>query len=211
MHARGIDRHLPATADTENLELSARRVAERVAMLRTFERSETQARTDPLTGLLNRRSVENQAREFHNDGVPYVLAYGDLDHFKVLNDTHGHEAGDQALRLFSRVMRDSVRPADLVSRYGGEEFVIVLPDCGTDTAVTVLERVRERLALALTSGRVPPFTVSFGISDSMSADTFDEIVNNADQALLNAKAAGRNRVIVAGAPQPAAIPHSATL
>ncbi len=197
MHATGADGTLPAAADVENLELSARRAAERVALLRTFERSETQARTDPLTGLLNRRSLENQVRDLHNDGIPYALAYGDLDFFKALNDTHGHEAGDQALRLFSRVMRDSVRPADLVCRYGGEEFVIVLPDCGTDTAITILERVRERLALALTSGRVPPFTVSFGVADSQSADTFSEIVNHADQALLDAKAAGRNRVVLA--------------
>lgn len=200
MHATGPNGTLPATADLENLELSARRAAERVALLRTFEKSETQARTDPLTGLLNRRSLENQVRDLHNDGVPYALAYGDLDLFKVLNDTHGHEAGDQALRLFSRVLRDAVRPADLVSRYGGEEFVIVLPDCGTDAAVIVLERVREHLALALTCGRVPAFTVSFGLTDSMSAATFDEIVVNADQALLNAKAAGRNRVVLADDP-----------
>ena len=138
------------------MEFSTRRAAERVALIRTFETSETQAHTDPLTGLLNRRSLENRVRELQSDGIPYALAYGDLDFFKTLNDVHGHEAGDQALRLFSRVMRDSVRPVDLVSRYGGEEFVIVLPDCTPDTATSVLERVRERLALALTSGRVPP-------------------------------------------------------
>lgn len=205
MHARGIDEMLPNGSDIESLELSARRVAERVAMLRTFEKSEIQARTDPLTGLLNRRSLENEVRELHSDGALFALAYGDLDHFKVLNDTNGHEAGDQALRLFSRVMRDSVRPGDFVSRYGGEEFVIVLPDCGAEAAVPVLERVRERLALALASGRVTPFTVSFGVTDSLSADTFDEVVNIADHALLDAKAAGRNRVVVAAdATQPGA-------
>ncbi len=203
MHARGTDGTLPADADVENLELSARRTAERVAMLRTFERSEAQARTDPLTGLLNRRSLEDQVHDLQYDRVSYALAYGDLDHFKVLNDTFGHESGDQALRLFSRVLRDSVRPGDLVARYGGEEFVIVLPECGTDTAITVLERVRERLALALTSGRVPAFTVSFGVTDSLSGDTFEEVVNNADHALLSAKAAGRNRVMLAVEPVPA--------
>ena len=76
----------------------------------------------------------------------------------------------------------------------------MLPDCGTDTAVPVLERVRERLALALTSGRVPAFTVSFGVSDSMSAATFEEILANADEALLAAKTAGRNRVVIAQEP-----------
>jgi diguanylate cyclase (GGDEF)-like protein len=197
MHATGSNGIVPTTSDVEKMEFSARRTADRVALIRTFETSETQARTDPLTGLLNRRSLENRVRELQSDGIPYALAYGDLDFFKTLNDTHGHEAGDQALRLFSRIMRDSVRPADLVSRYGGEEFVIVLPDCSTETATGVLERLRERLALSLTGGRVPAFTVSFGLGSSADADTFEEVVAVADQALLAAKAAGRNRVIVA--------------
>jgi diguanylate cyclase (GGDEF)-like protein len=197
MHATGANHGVPSSEELENLELSARRAAERVALLRAFEKSESQARTDPLTGLLNRRSLENQVRELQGEGTPYALAYGDLDHFKDLNDSHGHEAGDQALRLFSRVMRDAVRPADLVSRYGGEEFVIVLPDCGADAATAVLERVRERLAITLTSGRVPGFTVSFGLATSADAATFDEVVATADQALLKVKNAGRNRVLVA--------------
>jgi diguanylate cyclase (GGDEF)-like protein len=197
MHATGADGVVPTADEVELMEFSTRRAAERVALIRTFETSETQAHTDPLTGLLNRRSLENRVRELQTDGIPYALAYGDLDLFKALNDVHGHEAGDQALRLFSRVMRDSVRPVDLVSRYGGEEFVIVLPDCTPDAAIIVLERVRERLALALTSGRVPTFTVSFGLSSSGDADTFEAIVASADQALLAAKAAGRNRVLLA--------------
>ncbi len=204
-HATGPNHTLPAAGDLENLELSARRAAERIALLRTFERSETQARTVPLTGLLNRRSLENQVRDLTNDGVPYALAYGDLDHFKILNDTHGHETGDQALRLFSRIMRDSVRPTDLVARYGGEEFVVILPDCGADTATIVLERIREQLAIALTSGRVPTFTVSFGLATSADAPTFDETLAVADQALLTAKTAGRNRVHVAAQPTPDSI------
>ena len=197
MHATGPNHSPPPRGDLDNLEFSARRAAERLALLRTFKRSETQAHTDPLTGLLNRRSLENEVRDLRSDGISYALAYGDLDYFKELNDTYGHEAGDQALRLFARVMRDSVRPADLVSRYGGEEFVIVLPDCGANTATAVLERVREQLALALTSGRVPAFTVSFGLATSNDGATYDEIVDIADHALLDAKAAGRNRVVVA--------------
>jgi diguanylate cyclase (GGDEF)-like protein len=200
MHATGADGTLPNAADLENIELSTRRSAERIALLRAFAKSESQAHTDPLTGLLNRRSLENQVREIQADGTPYALAYGDLDFFKALNDTNGHETGDQALRLFSRVLRDAVRPADLVSRYGGEEFVIVLPDCGIEAAVVVLERVRERLALALMSGRLPVFTVSFGVATSADAATFDAVVAAADQALLAAKAAGRDRVLLASEP-----------
>ena len=206
-HATGVDGTPPGETDISYLEIASRRASEHVAMVRAFDKSETQARSDPLTGLLNRRSLENRVRDLHQEGSTYMLAYGDLDHFKVLNDTHGHEAGDQALRLFSRVMRDSVRPNDVVARYGGEEFVIVLPDCNADAAVAVLERVRERLALALTNGRVPSFTVSFGVTSSTRYDTFDEIVAAADKALLDAKGAGRNRVILAdqdlgGAPIP---------
>jgi diguanylate cyclase (GGDEF)-like protein len=199
-HATGPDRTPATETDVRYLELTARRVSERVGMLRAFAKSETQARSDPLTGLLNRRSLENQVHNLERDGTPYALAYGDLDHFKVLNDTHGHEAGDQALRLFARVLRDSVRPNDIVSRYGGEEFVIVLPDCDLDNAVAALERLRERLALTLASGRVPAFTASFGVSQSTDEDTFDETVASADRALLDAKTAGRNRVTVAHQP-----------
>ena len=197
LHATGVDTSPPTESELRYLEVTARQTSERIAMLRAFEKSETQARSDPLTGLLNRRSLENQVNDLERSATPYSLAYGDLDHFKVLNDTHGHEAGDQALRLFSRVLRDSVRPDDIVARYGGEEFVIVLPDCTVETATAVLERLRERLALALTNGRVPAFTVSFGLAGSSAADTFDDVVALADHALLTAKSEGRNRVVLA--------------
>ncbi len=195
VHATGPDGTAPARSDTYYLEATSRLAAERIAILRAFEKSEAQARTDPLTGLWNRRSFENRIHELRRDGTEYTFAYGDLDHFKVLNDTHGHEAGDQALRLFARVLRDAIRPADITARYGGEEFVIVLPDCPVETAIRILERLRERLALTLTTGRVPPFTVSFGVASSADADTFDEVVALADQALLTAKKSGRNRTI----------------
>ena len=88
-------------------------------------------------------------------------------------------------------MRDSIRPDDLVARYGGEEFIIVLPEADTLTARQVLERIRERLALALDQRRVPSFTVSFGLASSLDADSFDDVVSLADAALLAAKAAGQ--------------------
>jgi diguanylate cyclase (GGDEF)-like protein len=204
VHATGPDGMAITPIQTQYLEITSRLAAERIAMLRAFEKSETQAHTDPLTGLWNRRSLENRVRDLTRDGTPYALAYGDLDHFKILNDTHGHEAGDQALRLFARVLGESMRPGDVTARYGGEEFVIVLPDCAPDTAVKVLERVREQLALTLTTGRVPPFTVSFGLASSVDADTFDQVVSVADQALLTAKLDGRNRTVVASPTRSAA-------
>jgi diguanylate cyclase (GGDEF)-like protein len=205
-HAVGPDDILPAAHDVETLNFTSRRGSERIAMIRAFATSETQAQTDPLTGLLNRRSVENAVRDLRDEGVPYALAYGDLDHFKSLNDTHGHDAGDQALRLFARVLGDSLRPGDIAARYGGEEFVIVLPDCSTAVATSVLERVRESLALALSAGRVPPFTVTFGVASTAYAADFGEIVAIADGALLDAKSAGRNRVSVADLPTPSVLP-----
>ncbi len=198
VHATAPDTVPPTHSEIQVLEFTARRASDRIGMLRAFAKSETQAASDPLTGLWNRRSLENRVNDLQREEVPYALAYGDLDHFKILNDTHGHESGDQALRLFARVLRDSLRPDDIAARYGGEEFVIILPDCDTSTAMAVLERVRERLAFALSTGRVPPFTVSFGLATSLDADTFDEVVAVADEALLRAKASGRDRIVVGG-------------
>ena len=201
LHATGPVGAAPTDRDVDFLELTARRASERIGMIRAFERSETQASSDPLTGLWNRRSLENRIQDLEREGTPYAVAFGDLDHFKDLNDTFGHEAGDRALRLFSRVLREAIRPNDVAARYGGEEFVVILPECPVETAVGVLERVRERLALGLNGGRVPPFTVSFGVASSTDAHTFDEVVAVADHALLNAKAAGRNRVVLADPPK----------
>jgi diguanylate cyclase (GGDEF)-like protein len=126
------------------------------------------------------------------------LAYGDLDKFKQLNDVFGHDAGDRALRTFSQVLRDSLRPSDIPCRYGGEEFVIVLPSCPVNEATQVLERVRRRLADRLTVGHLPEFTVSFGLASSDQAPDFQQVVILADGALLIAKAEGRNKTVIAG-------------
>jgi diguanylate cyclase (GGDEF)-like protein len=200
MHATGEDRHDPVPASVNMLELIARRAGERLSMLRSFARSEMQASTDPLTGLLNRRSLEAAAQELVDVGETYVAAYADLDHFKVLNDVHGHDAGDRALRLFARVLRDSVRPSDIPARYGGEEFVVVLPNCGPADAAIVMDRVRNNLAAAIADGAGPEFTVSVGVAESSVTNTFSETVEAADGALLRAKAQGRDRVVHAGIP-----------
>jgi diguanylate cyclase (GGDEF)-like protein len=165
-------------------------------MLRAFQLSQTQANSDSLTGLMTRRSLETGVREIQNEGQSYAVAYGDLDHFKQLNDVFGHDAGDRALRTFSQVLRDSLRPADLACRYGGEEFVIVLPECPVDEALQVLERVRQRMAERLVTAQVPTFTVSFGLASSDQATDFLELVDLADQALLTAKAGGRDQVVL---------------
>jgi diguanylate cyclase (GGDEF)-like protein len=197
VHAAGVVDSPPSPQRRTALELVARRASDRIGMMRAFSRSETQASTDALTGLPNRRSLEESVRQLALLGTPYAVAFGDLDHFKAVNDVHGHAAGDVALRVFSKVLRDGLRPADLVSRYGGEEFVVVLPNCHDTEAVKVLERISERLAIALTDGEGPSFTVSFGVACSQPDQEFHDVIAMADGALLEAKSLGRNCVVVA--------------
>lgn len=135
-------------------------------------------------------------QELIRRGSPLTLAMGDLDHFKMLNDTHGHDAGDRALRLFSRTLHDAVRSEDLVCRYGGEEFVVAFPGLSVDAATGALGRVQEHLILALAAGSVPPFTASFGVADAGYGDTLEDLCKAADIALFQAKREGRNRVVV---------------
>ena len=120
------------------------------------------------------------------------------------------DIGDRALRLFARVLRDSMRPNDIVGRWGGEEFVVVLPDCTTADAYAVIDRVRSRLAEAQHGGTVPSFTVSFGLAPGDTSLAFSEIVEQADTALLRAKSEGRNRVVLAGQPGETSDPDAAT-
>jgi diguanylate cyclase (GGDEF)-like protein len=197
-HVTTEDGAPPSDTVEKDVEVVARRASERLAMLRAFEVSQTQANSDSLTGLMTRRSLETVVREIHATATSYSVAYGDLDHFKILNDTFGHAAGDRALRTFSQVLRDSLRPVDIAGRYGGEEFVIILPECPVGEAQQVLERVRERLAERIVVADLPPFTVSFGVASSDQAGTFDEVVALADAALLSAKSGGRDRVVTSG-------------
>jgi diguanylate cyclase (GGDEF)-like protein len=122
----------------------------------------------------------------------------DLDRFKELNDRHGHETGDRALRRFARSIRYALRAHDLAARHGGEEFVMVLPGLDAAGAAAVVERVRFELGAGLADGDLPPFTASFGVADSSHAETFDDLLGHADGLLLAAKRAGRDRVFVAG-------------
>jgi diguanylate cyclase (GGDEF)-like protein len=199
LHAVGAIDRTPTRAEVARLEAVASQAGSRIGMLRVMSATTLQAATDPLTGLLNRRSFENQAHAILRQHGPLALAMGDLDHFKLLNDVHGHDTGDRALRLFARVLRDSVRPNDIPARYGGEEFVAVLPDCSLDDAAAIIERIRARLHHALTDGNVPVFTVSFGLAASESGRTFGETVDAADQALIRAKRNGRDRIEIAAA------------
>jgi diguanylate cyclase (GGDEF)-like protein len=192
--------HLVRTADAPfpdreiaGLTTVAKMTGSRIGLVTAMAQSQLQASTDPLTGLLNRRSLENEVRILLQQGDPIAVVLADLDHFKVLNDTHGHDAGDRALRTFARVLRHAVRDGDFVCRYGGEEFIVVCPGSDKHSAALVFDRVRLELEATLGDGRTPPYTVSAGIADSTDADEFTDMITLADVALLQAKADGRNR------------------
>ena len=201
-------RQLPRGHQVEALASVADQVGNRIGLLRVMEKTHLQAATDPLTGLLNRRSLENRAHELFRAGRPFSLAMGDLDHFKNLNDAHGHDAGDRALRVFARTLRGALRDDDIVARYGGEEFVIVLPGQEPPAAAAALERVREALALSVVGGTTPSFTVSFGVAYSADVDSLEDLVRAADAALFRAKRDGRNRVVVDSVAQGSSATHA---
>lgn len=187
-----------------NLYTISAQTGARLGMLRAMEASELAATTDPLSGLLNRRSLTERARLLENAGAAYSLVACDLDHFKRLNDTFGHAAGDQAIKTFARVLRSSCRPDDVLARAGGEEFVMLLAGVTAAQAESVAHRVRATLRDI--SGRigVPEFTVSFGIAETLDGRGFEDLMRQADQALYNAKRAGRDCVRRAtGEPAPA--------
>lgn len=182
----------------QSLQVLANQAGHRLGMLRIMAETQLQASTDPLTGLMNRRSLENRARVLRASGVDFALVMVDLDHFKSLNDRFGHETGDRALRVFSETLRDAVRSEDLTCRFGGEEFVVLLPGIETHEAVEIMERVREALAGTTRRGDVPSFTASYGIAESTSATDFDDLLYRADQALFTAKEAGRDCICIDG-------------
>jgi len=131
-------------------------------------------------------------------GRPFSLVMLDIDHFKSINDTYGHLAGDKALRALAALIRGEVRPTDVVARYGGEEFVLALPETAGTGAVTLAERLRVRVAghaLAVTADHTISMTVSIGVASYPDgANSVQKLLSAADQALYAAKSAGRNRV-----------------
>ena len=205
LHAVGPADQPPGPEPIVRLEALASQGGARIGMLRVMQRTSLQAATDPLTGLINRRTLETRAYELQQRGQLFALAIGDLDHFKRLNDTHGHETGDRALRLFARTLRASVRTEDLVCRFGGEEFVLVFPGLAGAEAASALRRTQEDLLVATAKGNVPGFTVSYGVTDSHQAATLEELLRIADLHLFQAKREGRNRIVFDGAeaPEPA--------
>jgi diguanylate cyclase (GGDEF)-like protein len=198
LHATGVDTVPPSQTQIERMSVLAQETGNRLGTMRVTHITELQASTDGLTGLLNRRSIESKARSVMLEGGTFSVAIADLDHFKDLNDTYGHEAGDRALRLFAKVMKDNLRPDDIPARYGGEEFVVLLPDTNIHEALAALERLQVALATEIDRVTSMPFTSSWGLTDSRSGPTFDQMMSVADAALYSAKRSGRNCIMVDG-------------
>jgi diguanylate cyclase (GGDEF)-like protein len=155
------------------------------------------AQLDPLTGTLNRRGLEGALPERRREKAgPTSIAIADVDRFKRINDRYGHPAGDAVLKEVARLLASGLRTDDAVVRYGGEEFVMVLPDVDLEGAMAVAERARLRVekgAIRLRGRRVP-ITVSFGVATLRKGETRARLIERADRALYIAKERGRNRV-----------------
>jgi diguanylate cyclase (GGDEF)-like protein len=160
------------------------------------------ASTDGLTGVYNRRRFLELAgleRERAQGGSACIALF-DLDRFKLINDAHGHLAGDAVIRGAIEVIRQHCRHGDLVGRYGGEEFVLCLPDTGLPLARDIAERICAALAVTTVShdGRSIPVTASIGVAALRPGESIEQWLSRADKALYEAKRAGRNRCVVAG-------------
>ena len=158
------------------------------------------ARVDSLTGIANRGAFFSRAdrilRRAREDGAPVSLIVFDLDHFKMINDTHGHAAGDRVLRAFADTAGEIMRPADLLGRIGGEEFAAILPGAGAEAAYVIADWIRHAFEVApkIIDGALVHATVSAGIAMTQPKGTLEAFLEAADRALHRAKAFGRNRV-----------------
>jgi len=190
----------------ERSEELARANTELLARGRALEeanrRLEQLAMTDPLTGVANRRLFfEMLDREFSRArryGHPLAVAVLDLDDFGLINKQHGMIVGDEVLGRFALVLSDHVRSADIVGRYGGEEFVVLMPDSGLHAAEQLIERLRERVAATPFGSRALPLSFSAGVTVLLAEDSDPlEVIKRGDEAMRRAKHAGKNRVLCA--------------
>jgi diguanylate cyclase (GGDEF)-like protein len=169
-----------------------------------------EARTDALTGLRNRRALEESAetelKRCARTGMPLSVMLGDIDRFKRINDTHGHEVGDKVIKVVAEHLHAVARETDVLGRWGGEEFLLILPDTDERSAAAVAERVR----MVIENGIMPAalnVTISLGVAGMEAGSVTDPscwtgLVRRADDAMYRAKAAGRNRVVAAGPEKP---------
>lgn len=180
-----------------------------ISFLRRLEKAlgALDAGIDTLTGLPSRArmrdDLERELNRFRRGGVPFCVAICDIDHFKAINDTYGHDGGDRVLVHVAGILQRSVRNFDDVYRFGGEEFIISLKNADIGDGQVVLERLRSEVqhtALKLSSGQPVGVTVSFGLARATRSENVDQMLERADLALYEAKRNGRNQVVAAPTP-----------
>ena len=210
---KGLARRVPVRLDIRGIT-NARRDVVGVAvqvhdlsgeavLQEQYEDMRQRASRDPLTNLHNRAEMDRQHKQFFarqkDDELPYSLIICDIDRFKRINDNFGHHAGDEAIRVFGRILANHADESDCVARYGGEEFVMLCPNCDETQAFKKADQIRHFLSeqpLAALGGS--SITASFGVAGVLDGDTPDTMLRRADRALLRAKDTGRNRVVSFG-------------
>ena len=194
-------------AHTHEIELQKERLEERVAertreLEQLNEKLRSLARIDPMLGIGNRRAMDDELEKMHQRarryGRPYSVALMDVDYFKKFNDHYGHQAGDDTLLTVARVAKHSVRAADEVYRYGGEEFLVLLPEVTVEGAAIAAEHIRAAVEQEACEHQLSPLgvvTVSIGVAnEDMDTPNLAQTIARADEALYRAKERGRNRV-----------------
>ncbi|HKU54352.1 MAG TPA: diguanylate cyclase, partial [Rhizomicrobium sp.] len=204
----GVNDYLTRPVDKNELvarvrtQLRKKRYADRLR--HNVQLSLEMAITDQLTGLHNRRymsrHLDTLLANAKKSERPLAFVIMDIDHFKLVNDTHGHDIGDEVLKEFASRIAANTRGIDLACRYGGEEFVVVMPDTDTAFAYSIAERLRQSIETTPVKISRPPgalnITISIGIAKLESAsDTAEQLLHRADQALYRAKRSGRNKVV----------------
>jgi diguanylate cyclase len=204
MDARSKELHLQVTN-------SANEISE---LQEALEASRRDALTDGLTGIANRKCFDQELHEAienaNAEGEALSLVIADLDHFKLFNDTHGHQPGDQVLRLIGRILHESIKGKDIAARYGGEEFAIILPETTGGGAIAVAENIRKSVASKRikkkgSDDEIGNITVSLGVTSYQPGESANDFIERADKALYLAKKLGRNRVMCEDVHRPKAV------
>ncbi len=215
---RGIVKAL--TVETQAVRDTSAEVHERLkesrkeaeALREELEKAKEEASTDALTGLANRKAfdfaMERLAADPERQAQPNCLLMGDIDHFKKVNDTYGHLLGDKVIKYVASTMKQSVKGKDLVARFGGEEFAVLLPNTHLDGAMALAETIRStiengRLVRADTRQPIGAVTISIGVARYRPGESTNSLIGRADEALYRAKNGGRNQVQAEAADSPA--------
>jgi len=190
--------------NTKELESNLARSKDQISQLTTsIEAIRTESLTDALTNIANRKkfdfTMQKESDFYKAEREPMCLLLADIDHFKSFNDTHGHQTGDQVLRLVAAILKQNVKGRDLAARYGGEEFAVVLPQTSLHDAVVVAEHIRQAVAnkelvKKSTGTKLGRVTMSIGAAEINDQDTIESLIARADKCLYAAKADGRNNV-----------------